>query len=68
VRERVGPSRRGLCARGATPEESLEFLTVAASTDEALDLHDSGYALSKTTTVELVRSIVVFKVCLSGLA
>jgi len=68
VGERVGPSRRGLCARGATPEESLEFLTAAASSDKALDLHDSGYALSKTTTIELVRSIIVFKVCLSGLA
>ena len=53
---RVGPSRR------ASPEESLESLTVAASPEKALE-YDGAYALSKQTTLELARSIVVFKLC-----
>ena len=53
---RVGPSRR------AIEDDTLDFLTVAASTAKALELNDSGYALSKQTTLELARSIVVFKV------
>lgn len=53
---RVGPSRR------ASPEESFDFKTIAASAEKALE-YDGSYAMSKQTTLELARSIVVFKLC-----
>lgn len=53
---RVGPARR-------PGEEGLEFLNVAASTKTSLQLNDAGYAMSKQTSLELARSILVFKVC-----
>ncbi|KAJ1483866.1 FAD-linked oxidoreductase-like protein [Baffinella frigidus] len=53
---RVGPARR-------PGEEGLEFLNVAASTKTSLQLNDAGYAMSKQTSLELARSILVFKLC-----
>ena len=56
------PLRQGPL-RHASPTDCLEFLTVAAAPKPAFfDLNDSGYAMSKQTSLELARSILVFKV------